>query len=162
MEAESLHDINEEDEILHKPERATYVFTQYIQDLYRFYKLHPFRNDFRDVFGLSWDITVSELFDILAYAPEVLKSAGQFLFEKEHYPEAIRIFEYLSKLNYPEQEVIEKLAFSYQLMGDSGKPWNTIKKWKYLKQPDVEHKEDHLLPSDAQGNGNSSQMVPRS
>jgi len=128
MEAESLHDINEEDEILHKPERATYVFTQYIQDLYRFYKLHPFRNDFRDVFGLSWDITVSELFDILAYAPEVLKSAGQFLFEKEHYPEAIRIFEYLSKLNYPEQEVIEKLAFSYQLMGDFRKALEYYKK----------------------------------
>jgi tetratricopeptide (TPR) repeat protein len=118
MEARNLHEMNEEDRLLHKPDRENYIFTQYIQDLYRFFKLHPFRNDFRDIFSLDWDISNTELFILLQSSPEVLKSAGQFLFEKEHYPEAINLFRYLSTLENPEQDIIEKLAYSYQLLGD--------------------------------------------
>lgn len=118
LEAENLHDLSEEDRILNKPERENYIFTQYIQDLYRFFKLHPFRNDFRDIFALSWDFKDTALFDLLMDAPDVLKKAADFLFEKEHYQEAIHIYEFLAVQSNPEQAVIEKLAYSYQLMGD--------------------------------------------
>ena len=118
IEAESLHDVNEEAKILNRPERETYVFTQYIQDLYRFFKLHPFRNDFTDIFGLSWDIADTELFRLLIPAPDVLKSAAQFLFEKEHFQEAINILRFLVDHGSPEQPMIEKLAYCYQLIGD--------------------------------------------
>jgi tetratricopeptide (TPR) repeat protein len=128
MEAENLHEMNEEDKILNKPERETYIFTQYIQDLYRFYKLHPFRNDFRDIFNLSWDITGTEIFSMLEPAPEILKNAAHFLFEKEHFDEAIHIFEYLANLENPQQEVIEKLAYCYQLSGNYQKALEYYKK----------------------------------
>jgi tetratricopeptide (TPR) repeat protein len=128
MEADSLLEMNEEDRILHKPEREIYVFTQYIQDLYRFFKLHPFRSDFLDIFNLSWDITGTELFRLLEPASDVLKSAGQFLFEKEHFDEAIHLFEYLAQKENPEQEVIEKLAYCYQLSGDYPKALEYYKK----------------------------------
>jgi len=118
MEAENLHEVNEEARILNRPEHESYVFTQYIQDLYRFFKLHPFRNDFTDVFGLSWDITDTELFRLLIPAPDVLKSAAQFLFEKEHFQESIHILRYLVDHESPEQPLIEKLAYCYQLIGD--------------------------------------------
>ncbi len=118
LEAESLHEISVDDKILHKPERENYIFTQYIQDLYRFFKLHPFRNDFRDIFALDWDIQGSGLFNLLKESPDVLKKAGHFLFEKEHFKEAIHIFEYLATIQNPEQAVIEKLAYCYQLLGD--------------------------------------------
>jgi tetratricopeptide (TPR) repeat protein len=131
MEAENLHELNEEDKILHKPEREAYVFTQYIQDLYRFFKLHPFRNDFMDIFNLSWDITGNVLFNLLEPSLDVLRSAGQFLFEKEHFEEAIHIMEYLATLENPEQEVIEKLAYSYQLSG------NYTKALEYYKKAEI-------------------------
>jgi len=118
LEAENLHEVNEEARILNRPERETYAFTQYIQDLYRFFKLHPFRNDFTDVFGLSWDITDTELFQLLIPAPDVLKSAAQFLFEKEYFQEAINILRFLVNHESPEQPLIEKLAYCFQLSGD--------------------------------------------
>jgi tetratricopeptide (TPR) repeat protein len=47
-----------------------------------------------------------------------MKSIGNFLFEKEHYSSAIKIFHYLAGLKDPEQEIIEKLAYSYQILGN--------------------------------------------
>ncbi|NVO18364.1 MAG: hypothetical protein HXX13_01615 [Bacteroidetes bacterium] len=128
MEAENLHEIKEEDAILNKPEKDIYIFTQYIQDLYRFYKLHPFRNDFVDIFNLSWDIAGTELSNMLEPAPEVLKTAAQFLFEKEHFEEAIHLLEFLAGLENPQQDVIEKLAYSYQLSGNYRKALEYYKK----------------------------------
>jgi len=128
LEAENIQDMLAEDKILNKPEREVYVFTQYIQDLYRFFKLHPFRNDFRDLFNLEWDIAGTRIFEMLKPAPGVLLHAGQFLFEKEHYREAIRIYEYLAGLENPDQAIIEKLAYCYQLLGDYEQALKNYKK----------------------------------
>jgi len=128
MEAENLREMNEEDRLLEKPERETYVFTQYIQDLYRFFKLHPFRNDFRDIFSAPWDIAGTELFSLLEPAPEVILSLGHFLFEKEHFEEAVHLFKSLVCIDNPDQEVIEKLAYCYQLIGDYAQALEYYKK----------------------------------
>jgi tetratricopeptide (TPR) repeat protein len=118
MEAESMRDLSSEDKLLNKPGKDAFIFTQYIQDLYRFFKLHPFRNDFRDIFSLKWDIADSWLLQYLAGNTSILRNAAEFLFSKMHYAEASGLFLALAQKPEPDQAVHEKLAYCFQMMGN--------------------------------------------
>jgi len=118
MEAESMRELSSEDKLLNKPGKDAFIFTQYIQDLYRFFKLHPFRNDFRDIFSLKWDISDSWLVQNLADNTLILRNAAEFLFSKMHYSDASGIFLVLAQKSEPDQAVYEKLAYCYQMMGN--------------------------------------------
>jgi len=118
MEAESMRELSSEDKLLNKPGKDTFIFTQYIQDLYRFFKLHPFRNDFRDVFSLKWDIADSWLLQNQVDNTGILRNAAEFLFSKMHYAEASGLFVALAQKPEPGQAVHEKLAYCFQMMGN--------------------------------------------
>ena len=118
MEAESMRELSSEDKLLNKPGKDAFIFTQYIQDLYRFFKLHPFRNDFRDIFSLKWDISDSWLVQNLEDNTMILRNAAEFLFSKMHYTESSRLFLVLAQKTEPDQAVFEKLAYCFQMMGN--------------------------------------------
>jgi tetratricopeptide (TPR) repeat protein len=118
MEAESMRELSGEDKLLNKPGKDAFIFTQYIQDLYRFFKLHPFRNDFRDIFSLRWDIPQSWLVQNLADNTMILRNAAEFLFSKTHYADASGLFLVLAQKAGADQAVHEKLAYCYQMMGN--------------------------------------------
>lgn len=118
MEAESMRELSHEDGLLNKPGRDTYIFTQYIQDLYRFFKLHPFRADFRDIFNMQWDISGSWLVRNLEDNSAILRNTAEFLFSKMHYREASGLFLVLAQKPESDQAVHEKLAYCYQMTGN--------------------------------------------
>jgi len=118
MEAENMRELTREDGILNKPGKDLYVFTQYIQDLYRFFKLHPFRADFRDIFTLHWDIASNWLVTNIADNTSILRNLAEFYFVKQHFAEALSLFLVLAKKPETDQAVLEKLAYCYQMMGD--------------------------------------------
>jgi len=118
MEAENMREISHENNILHKPEADAYIFTQYIQDLYRFFKLHPFRADFRDIFSLHWDIPGSWMILNMPDNTRILRNSAEFLFLKKHYPAASEIFLLLAGKPDSDQAVHEKLAYCFQMAGD--------------------------------------------
>ena len=115
MEAGSLKDISDEDRLLNKPEADNYMFIQYIQDLYRFYKLNPLRNEFSDIFLPTWDIHKSAFFDLAVPQPIIRLRLGEFLFEQEYFDHALGIFlEILNKQQADDQDIYEKIAYCYQ------------------------------------------------
>jgi len=118
MEAESMRELSNEDGLLNKPGRDTFIFTQYIQDLYRFFKLHPFRGDFRDVFGIQWDISSNWLIVNMLDNTPILRNAAEFLFGKQHYLKAAFLFKALTEKQEPDQAIYEKLAYCYQMTGN--------------------------------------------
>jgi hypothetical protein len=118
MEAQSMRELTTEDKLLNKPGRDAFIFTQYIQDIYRFFKLHPFRNDFRDIFSLKWDISDSWLVQNLADNTSILRNSAEFLFSKMHYSEASGLFLVLAQKTELDQAVYEKLAYCFQMMGN--------------------------------------------
>ncbi len=128
MEAESMRELSKEDELLNKPGKDAFIFTQYIQDLYRFFKLHPFRNDFRDIFNLKWDIPGSWLIQNLDDNTSILRNAAEFLFSKTHYADAAGLFLVLAQKTEPDQAVHEKLAYCYQIMGNYQSALNFYKR----------------------------------
>jgi len=115
MEAENLKDISEEERLLNKPEGEAHAFTQYIQDLYRFYKLYPFRAEFGDMFKASWNIQKSTFFNVALPFPVIRRRLGEFLFEQEYFDHALEIFQMLlDNQEAGDQDIYEKIAYSYQ------------------------------------------------
>lgn len=117
MEADNMREIRNEDSLLHKSDADSYIFTQYTQDLYRFYKLYPFRTEFRDVFGLNWDLQNSWLIGATENNTPLIRTCAEFYFEKEHFGQAAELYQTLLSNGDPDQALIEKTAYSFQRIG---------------------------------------------
>jgi len=113
-ELESMNEILKDDEILNKEVVDRYRFTQYIQDLYRFFKLHPYKNEFIDIFDEELDFYNTSIVSEAWYNVELFKKFGSLYFEKGYYKNAIEVYELLLDKGVNEQEVLEKIAYSYQ------------------------------------------------
>ncbi len=113
MELKAMNELEEEDEKLNKNVRNKTVFTQYFQDLYRFFKLHPLKNEFTDIFNLPFQPEDLVVNDFLSMKEEITRNVAEFYFEKEYYGNAIRLFDHLNsrQTNY---ELLEKSGFAWQ------------------------------------------------
>ncbi len=117
MELKAMNELAEDDELINSTARNKTVFTQYFQDLYRFYKLHPLKKEFNDIFELKFDIYNANFFKPLLEDHKILRNIGEFFFEKNYFIEALDIFLRCGgkKDNY---ELYEKIAFCYQQTGN--------------------------------------------
>jgi tetratricopeptide (TPR) repeat protein len=117
MELKAMNEMVSEDEKINTEMRDKAVFTQYFQDLYRFYKLHPLKGEFSDIFVLPLSMLDSQFFHTLIDNPVIIRNIGEFYFEKNSYSEALGIFERIveKEKNY---ELFEKIAFCHQKLGN--------------------------------------------
>lgn len=141
MEARAMEEIADDDKLLHKPNAERIVFSQYIQDLYRFNKLYFYKNDFFDVFSTASDFYNTGFFPWMIKDASVVRNIGEFYFEKGYFEDAIHVFSQIDTL--PDNvELWQKIAYSFQKLGDYSKalnyylradltdlkkPWNTKK-----------------------------------
>ncbi len=117
-ELEGMNEILKDDEILNKDVVERYQFTQYIQDLYRFYKLHPYKNEFIDVFDQELDLYNTDILKNIWFDAELFKKIGSLYFEKGYFNHSIQVYKLLHKRGVNEQEIVEKIAYSYQKSGN--------------------------------------------
>ena len=117
MEIKAMNELTSNDEMLDQFLKDRTIYTQYLQDLYRFFNLHPSKNEFDDVFDIPSGIEKSHLIKMMISDQKILRNIGEFYFEKGYYQEAINIFTHLScdENNF---EVFEKIAYGYQKIGD--------------------------------------------
>ncbi|HTX88567.1 MAG TPA: tetratricopeptide repeat protein [Bacteroidales bacterium] len=151
-ELEQMKEMASEEELLGQTESSATVFTQYIQDLYRFYKLYPFRNEFEDVFGERIHFSRLGFYRNFFDTEKFTEQLAAFYFDRQHYPEAIEMYEYLAKTEKPRGEYYEKMGYACQKMNryrkaieyykkadlfDSNRIW-VLKKlgWCYVKIKD--------------------------
>lgn len=153
-EMEQVKEISEDEELLDPGRKAEFISNQYIQDLYRFYKLFPRKNDFEDIFSWRFDFhNKLAIGDILKEDPKVLRNISEYYFARDHYEEAAGIFEYLLEQD-KNGELYQKIAWCNQKTGDFKKAldnylkaelyevnrlWNTKKIalcYRNLRQPD--------------------------
>jgi len=114
-ESEQLRDMNSEEMILQPDLAAKNISKQYVQDLFRFFRLHPNRADFSDMFSASLLLHKTYLFDILSDNSDLKSSIAEYYFLKGHYKEAIEVFEELkSESDNPSAAIFQKIGFAYQ------------------------------------------------
>lgn len=107
------------DEMLTDPGKiAGYISNLYIQDLYRFFKLHPRKADFEDIFSWRFDFhNKQSLGEILKEDKNIIRNIAEYYFSKNYYHEAIEVFNDLLD-NEKSGELYQKLGYCYQKLGD--------------------------------------------
>ena len=117
-EIEGMNELIKDDEILNKSMKSKYIFTQYIQDLYRFFKLNDNKKEFIDIFDDKLDFYNKNYFAKELFSVELFKQIGEFYFNKEYFTDALNVYKIIFNKGNKEQDIIEKIAFSYQKMKD--------------------------------------------
>ena len=120
-EIESMNELIKDDELLNKSMKSKYIFTQYIQDLYRFFKLNDNKNEFIDIFDDKLDFYNKTYFANDLFSIELFKQIGEFYFNKEYFSDALNVYKIIFEKGIKEQDIIEKIAFSYQKLKDYNK-----------------------------------------
>jgi tetratricopeptide (TPR) repeat protein len=118
-EMEQVKEIREDEELLDPGRRSEFISNQYIQDLYRFYKVFPRKGDFDDIFNWRFDFHNKQaLGSILKEDTGVLRNIGEYYFARDYYGEAGEIFSYLLEEEEKNGELYQKLAWCKQKTGD--------------------------------------------
>jgi tetratricopeptide (TPR) repeat protein len=117
-EMEQIKELRDDEELLDRGLKAEFISNQYIQDLYRFYKLFPRKEDFEDIFNWRFDFhNKLALGDILKEDRKVLRNIAEYYFAKDHFEEAAGIFRYLLEQE-TSGELYQKIGWCHEKTGD--------------------------------------------
>ncbi len=119
----------------HDDIRAVRLSNNFIQDLYRFYELHPRRAEFRNIFKevvVPYNIPLIK--EILELLSSMVLQMADFLFSKGDYPEALKLFTTLEDKLSGKAAYFLKTGFCLQKTG------------RYQEAVEAYHKADILQP----------------
>lgn len=117
MTHESIEELNDEQRLRHlrqysiKPE---VISNQYIQDLYRFFKLNRRKEEFIDPFKEPMNFYESHIMQRLVGKPELMQDIPDLLFREERWKEALPLYEQLTTVKQPDAELFQKIGFCQQ------------------------------------------------
>lgn len=114
MELEGLQQLDDDESSTSTFRNFRTFVTQYLQDVYRFFKLSPYKREFEDLFMGKLDIYNSEFFKMTCNSAEAEAGLADYFFSKNFYDDALAIF--LKQLNEkPEDaQLYEKTGYCYQ------------------------------------------------
>jgi tetratricopeptide (TPR) repeat protein len=116
-EFNQMKEMASEEQMLDQSLTSNAVFIQYIQDLYRFFKLHPARQEFTDIFQQTIQFRDLNFYRKYFYREGFTGRLASFYFDKEHYYEAIAMYEFIIENTKPSGEYYERIGYSYQKLG---------------------------------------------
>ncbi len=167
-----MKEMASEEQILDQSLTSNAIFIQYIQDLYRFFKLYPARQEFEDVFKRKIRFQDLTFYKKYFERSGFIDKLASFHFDKDHYYDAIDVYEDIMERYGPHREYFEKIGYCYQKTGrfkkaaelyrkaelfDGDRMWVLRKlAWCYLKLKDYEQAlayfkdASELLPDDIQ------------
>ncbi len=111
---EALDEAQRYDKMIAYSQQAEIISNQYIHDLYRFYKLHPRRQEFHDFFEDSLNLQYCTTFkETLGDTSIRLNLAGYF-FHKGYLIEAWMLYEEIAKETGGDAEIFQKIGYCLQ------------------------------------------------
>jgi len=137
MEAEQLDEITKDEAILTPNLASKNISKQYIQDLFRFFKLHPQHADFSDMFASSLIMHRSYLFEMLSADSDFKMSIAEYYFLKNHYNQALELFEEMQHESTPTAALYQKIGYSYQQMSQFSKALDAYLKADIIQPDDI-------------------------
>ncbi len=127
-EMKNISEIEKGEDVINDFARTKSIYTQYFQDLYRFFKLHPWRKEFDDVFSFSLPLNETKFVKLLVRDEKTIRNIGEFYFNKKFYEDALNVFLGLLDEDSSNIELFEKIAFCYQNLGKFEEALNYYKK----------------------------------
>ena len=114
MELDGLQQLDDEKAEVDPYRNFRTNVTQYLQDIYRFFKLSPYRKEFEDLFSGKLDIYNSEFFRMTCNSSEAEAGLADYFFSKNYYSDALGLFIRQVKEKPDESQLYEKIGFCYQ------------------------------------------------
>ncbi len=127
-EMEGMKDMEKEEDILDSRKKSNNIYTQYIQDLYRFFKLYPYRQELDDVFKQRFDFHNKEFMQYIIAGNASWRSLADFYFDREYYAEALEIYQDINAKGDNSQVVFEKIAYSLEKLNQLEKALSYYRK----------------------------------
>lgn len=118
-ESEQIKELQKEAQATNPTIDDDIVSNQYIQDLYRFFKLNPHKNSFFDIFKLSLNFYDKKSIAPLISDRESMKKIALYCFDKNNFKEALDIFERLISLDTECEDIWQKIGYCKQMLDDS-------------------------------------------
>ena len=115
-EADAVKEIQKE-ELPGSNKLSLTLSKQYIQDLYRFFKIHPRKNDFEDIFKEKSDYIYSKNIGRIVSDSESLMIIGEYYFNRNYYEEALYIFNQLIDEGIASDTIYQKKGYCLQKTG---------------------------------------------
>lgn len=114
MELDGLEQMSSEDSGMDPYKLFRTRTTQYLQDLYRFFKLSPYKKEFEDVFSGKLDIYNSQFFRLSFNASEAESGLADYFFIKNYYDDALELFLRQVEEKPENAQLYEKIGYCYQ------------------------------------------------
>jgi len=121
MELEGLEQMKYDNELTDPAAVFRTTVTQYVQDLYRFFKLSDFRHEFDDFFTGRLDLYNSLFYRETCGSVTDDRSLADYFFSKEYYEDALALYLTILKGVTDDAELYEKAGYCYQKAGEYGK-----------------------------------------
>ena len=137
MESEQLDEIKKDEALIAPDINAKNISKQYIQDLFRFFKLHPQHHDFTDMFNLSLVMHKSYLFDILSAGNDFKSDIAEYYFSKKLYVQALELFNELLDETEPTAALYQKIGYANQKTSQLTNALNAYLKADMIQPDDV-------------------------
>jgi tetratricopeptide (TPR) repeat protein len=120
-EVEGMKEMEKEEDILDARKKTNSIYTQYIQDLYRFYKIYPNRQELDDIFRLRFNFHDKSFMRHILSGEKSWRSFADFYFQREFFVEALEIYQMMHEAGDNSQEVFEKIAYCFEKTGKTDK-----------------------------------------
>lgn len=116
QQAEGLADRSNIETLNKYSERPDIISSQYLHDLYRFFKLYPRRMEFRDLFKESICLYDEPNLTDDLFNPEAMEAIADFHFKKKHWDKAAKAYDTIVYLLRDEEEadICQKQGYSLQ------------------------------------------------
>lgn len=105
--------------LVSEEQEAERIGNQYIQDLYRFFKLSRHRREFFDPFALPLNLLECEELSFFVNEPNAMMEIFHYLIEKEYFDEAFRVGSDIERRdkNLRDAQFFQKMGYSLQKSG---------------------------------------------
>lgn len=120
-ESEEIKQLQKEAKELNPQMDEEIISNQYIQDLYRFFKLYKSKSDFFDIFRLRINFYSKNSIRPLISETSDIKQIAQYCFDKNFFFEALQAYEILTDKGTTEVDVWQKTGYCHQMVGNPEK-----------------------------------------
>lgn len=106
------------EELISRQNKPDTIIRQYIQDLYRFFKIYPSHLDFNDIFTMPLDFHNLSILRPYISDEESLSSIAEYYLRKNYFSDALTIFNQLAETNQESDILFQKIGYCKQMNDD--------------------------------------------
>ncbi len=120
-DADEMIRIEEEERKSKRNGPGEIIAREYIQDMFRFYKLHPRKDDFNTIFNNVLEYHHSPIIIALLNETESLEKIGAYYFSKNLFKEALDIFNLQIQRGQDDVQLYQQKGYCLQELGEKEK-----------------------------------------